>query len=118
MPKDMIQPQGEIILYQPDETIRLEVRMEDDTVWLNQAQMGELFNATKQNISLHIKNIYDEGELEELATVKDYLTVRKEGNRNVRRHVNYYNLDVILAVGYRVTSKTATEFRKWATNDL
>ena len=76
----MIQPQGEIILYQPDETIRLEVRMEDDTVWLNQAQMGELFNATKQNISLHIKNIYDEGELEELATVKDYLTVRKEGN--------------------------------------
>ena len=71
---------GEIVLYQPDETIRLEVRLEDETVWLTQAQMGELFNATKQNISLHIRNIYDEGELDESATVKDYLTVRKESN--------------------------------------
>ena len=79
------QPQGEIILYQPDETISLEVRVENDTVWLTQQQMAELFNATKQNISLHIKNIYEEGELEEQATVKDYLTVRKEGSRTVRR---------------------------------
>ena len=106
--------QGEIILYQPDETVRLEVRLEDDTVWLTQQQMAELFNATKQNVSLHIKNIYEEGELEEASTVKDYLTVRKEGNRTVRRHVNYYNLDVIISVGYRIKSIRGTRFRQWA----
>lgn len=106
--------QGEIILYQPDETVRLEVRLEDDTVWLTQQQMAELFYATKQNVSLHIKNIYDEGELEETSTVKDYLTVRKEGNRTVRRHVNYYNLDVIISVGYRIKSIRGTRFRQWA----
>ena len=87
---------GEIVMYQPDETIRLEVRVEDDTVWLSQAQMADLFKATKQNISLHINNIYDEGELERIATVKDYLTVQKEGKRMVNRHVNLYNLDVII----------------------
>ena len=86
---------GEIVMYQPDETIRLEVRIENETVWLSQQQMAELFKATKQNVSLHIKNIYDEGELKETATVKDYLTVRQEGNRMVRRHINLYNLDVI-----------------------
>jgi len=106
--------QGEIILYQPDETVRLEVRLEDDTVWLTQAQMAELFLATKQNVSLHIKNIYDEGELEEASTVKDYLTVRQEGNRTVRRFVNYYNLDVIISVGYRIKSIRGTRFRQWA----
>ena len=110
--------QGEIILYQPDETIRLEVRLEDETVWLTQAQMAELFNATKQNISLHIRNIYDEGDLEESATVKDYLTVRREGNRTVRRHVNCYNLDVIISVGYRVKSLRGTRFRQWANKIL
>ena len=86
---------GEIIMYQPDETVRLEVRVENETVWLSQQQMADLFVTTKQNVSLHVKNIYDEGELDEKATVKDYLTVQKEGNRTVRRHVNYYNLDVI-----------------------
>ena len=109
---------GEIVMYQPDETIRLEVRVEDETVWLTQAQMAELFNATKQNVSLHIKNIYDEGELEESATVKDYLTVRKEGDRTVRRHVNCYNLDVIISVGYRVKSLRGTRFRQWANRIL
>ena len=79
---------GEIIMYQPDETVRLEVRVENETVWLSQQQMADLFVTTKQNVSLHVKNIYDEGELEEKATVKDYLTVQKEGNRSVRRHVN------------------------------
>ncbi len=74
-------------MYQPDETIRLEVRVENETVWLTQQQMAELFNATKQNISLHINNIYDEGELERIATVKDYLTVQKEGKRMVKRRV-------------------------------
>jgi len=91
---------GEIVMYQPDETIRLEVRVESETVWLTQQQMAELFKATKQNVSLHIKNIYDEGELEEISTVKDYLTVRKEGKRTVRRHVNLYNLDVISLLAY------------------
>lgn len=109
---------GEIVMYQPDETIRLEVRVEDETVWLTQQQMAELFDATKQNVSLHIKNIYDEGELEESATVKDYLTVRKEGKRTVRRHVKIYNLDVIISVGYRVRSLRGTRFRQWANKIL
>ena len=92
---------GEIVMYQPDETIRLEVRVENETVWLTQQQMADLFNATKQNVSLHINNIYDEGELEREATVKDYLTVRKEGKRTVHRHVNLYNLDVIIRQLYQ-----------------
>ena len=105
---------GEIVMYQPDETIRLEVRVEDETVWLTQQQMAELFKATKQNISLHINNIFDEGELDEFSTVKDYLTVQKEGKREVTRNVKYYNLDVIISVGYRVKSKRGTAFRIWA----
>lgn len=109
---------GEIVMYQPDETIRLEVRMEDETVWLTQQQMAELFNATKQNISLHISNIYKEDELKEYSTVKDYLTVRQEGGRTIRRFVKYYNLDVIISVGYRVKSKHGTMFRQWANGIL
>ncbi len=109
---------GEIVIYQPDETIRLEVKIEDETVWLSQQQMAELFKATKQNVSLHIKNIYDERELMEPATVKDYLTVRKEGKRIVRRHINLYNLDVIISVGYRVKSLRGTQFRQWANHVL
>jgi hypothetical protein len=109
---------GEIVMYQPDETIRLEVRVENETVWLTQQQMAELFNATKQNISLHINNIYDEGELEQIATVKDYLTVQKEGKRMVKRHINLYNLDVIISVGYRVKSLRGTRFRQWANRIL
>ncbi len=116
--QDMKAQQGEIILYQPDETVRLEVRLEDDTVWLTQQQMTELFNATKQNISLHIKNIFAEGELAEESTVKDYLTVRKEGNRTVQRRVHAYNLDVIISVGYRVKSLRGTRFRQWANKVL
>ena len=109
---------GEIVMYQPDETIRLEVRVEDETVWLTQQQMAELFKATKQNISLHINNIYDEGELERIATVKDYLTVQKEGKRMVNRNVNLYNIDVIISVGYRVKSVRGTRFRQWANRIL
>lgn len=109
---------GEIVMYQPDETICLEVRVENETVWLTQAQMAELFDATKQNISLHIINVYSEGELDELSTVKDYLTVRQEGQRMVKRHVLYYNLDVIISVGYRVKSLRGTRFRQWANNVL
>ena len=109
---------GEIVMYQPDETIRLEVRMEDETVWLTQQQMAELFNATKQNISLHISNIYKEGELIEMATVKEYLTVRQEGTRTVQRYIKLYNLDVIISVGYRVKSLRGTQFRQWANKVL
>ena len=108
----------EIILYQPDDTLALDVRVEDDSVWLTQAQMAELFQATKQNISLHIKNIYKDGELEEVATVKEYLTVQKEGKRNVQRNISYYNLDVIISVGYRVKSLRGIQFRQWANKIL
>lgn len=109
---------GEIIMYQPNEEVRLEVRLENDTVWLTQAQMAELFETTKQNISLHTNNIFKEGELEQAATVKDYLTVQKEGNRSIRRRITYYNLDVIISVGYRVKSIRGTQFRQWANKVL
>lgn len=109
---------NEIILYQPDDTLALDVRVEDDSVWLTQAQMSELFQATKQNISLHIKNIYREGELEETSTVKEYLTVQKEGKRSVQRRISFYNLDVIISVGYRVKSLRGTQFRQWANKIL
>ena len=115
---DIETAKGEIVMYQPDETIRLEVRVENETVWLTQQQMADLFNATKQNVSLHISNIYNEGELDEISTVKDSLTVRQEGNRTVRRHVKYYNLDVIISVGYRVKSLRGTKFRQWANRIL
>ena len=105
-------------MYQPDETIRLEVRVENETVWLTQQQMADLFKATKQNVSLHINNIYNEGELDEISTVKDSLTVRQEGSRMVRRHVKYYNLDVIISVGYRIKSLRGTRFRQWANRIL
>lgn len=110
--------QGEIILYQPDSEVKLEVRLEEETVWLTQAQMVELFNSSKQNISLHINNIFKEGELEQEATVKDYLTVQKEGYRNVKRKITCYNLDVIISVGYRVKSIRGTQFRQWANRVL
>ena len=93
----------------------IEVRLEDDTVWLTQQMLAELYGTTKQNISLHILNIYEEEELSREATVKDFLTVRNEGARKVNRRLEYYNLNVIIAVGYRVNSKRATQFRQWAT---
>ena len=110
--------ENELILYQPDDTLSLDVRVEDESVWLTQAQMAELFQATKQNISLHIRNIYKERELEKYSTVKEYLTVQKEGRRSVRRNVSYYNLDVIISVGYRVKSVRGTQFRIWANKIL
>ena len=93
----------------------IEVRLEDDTVWLTQQMLAELYGTTKQNISLHLLNIYEEVELSREATVKEFLTVRNEGARKVNRRLEYYNLNVIIAVGYRVNSKRATQFRKWAT---
>ncbi|MDE6007845.1 MAG: virulence RhuM family protein [Muribaculaceae bacterium] len=109
---------NEIILYQPDDTLCLNVRVEDESVWLTQVQMAELFLATKQNVSLHIRNIFKEGELDKKATVKEYLTVQKEGKRDVQRKISYYNLDVIISVGYRVKSLRGTQFRQWANKIL
>ena len=110
---------NEIVVYQPEGgEFHIEVRVENETVWLTQAQMAELFSATKQNISLHIANIYKEGELQHNPTVKEYLTVQKEGKRNVSRKVSYYNLDVIISVGYRIKSIQGTRFRQWANQVL
>ena len=108
-----------IVIYQTEDGhTQIDVRLENDTVWLTQAQMVELFQTTKQNVSLHVGNVYKEGELEQEATVKEYLTVQNEGNRKVTRKVKYYNLDVIISVGYRVKSKRGTAFRIWARNVL
>ena len=110
--------QGEIILYQPDEAVKLEVRLEDETVWLTQAQLVELFQSSKANISEHIKNIYEQGELEENSTVRDFRTVRQEGKRQVVRNISYYNLDAIISIGFRVNSKRGILFRQWANKVL
>mgnify|MGYP002623875888 CR=1 FL=1 len=106
---------NKIVIYQTaDGQTQIDVRLENETVWLTQAQMVELFQTTKQNVSLHVGNVFKEGELEQSATVKEYLTVQKEGNRSVSRNVKFYNLDVIISVGYRVKSKRGTAFRIWA----
>ena len=111
--------QKEVIVYKPENyTAALEVLVENETVWLTQNQMVQLFDSTKQNVSLHINNIYKEGELEPNSTVKEYLTVQIEGNRKVKRKVQIYNLDVIISVGYRVKSKQGTQFRIWANKVL
>lgn len=110
---------GDIIIYQTEDgSTKINVKIEDETVWLSQQQMAELYGTTKQNISLHIKNIFEEQELIESSTVKEFLTVQKEGNRNVERNVKYYNLDMIISLGYRIKSKIATNFRRWATERL
>ncbi len=108
-----------IIIYQTaDGQTAIDVRLENETVWLTQAQMVDLFQTTKQNVSLHVNNVFKEGELDEGSTVKEYLTVQKEGKRNVGRIVKYYNLDVIISVGYRVKSQRGTQFRIWANRVL
>ena len=110
---------SEILLYQTvDGRTRLDVRVEGDTVWLTQAQMADLFQTTPQNITIHILGVYDERELAEGATCKDYLQVRREGDREVQRSLKHYNLDVIISVGYRVRSHRGTQFRQWATQRL
>ena len=106
---------GEIVMYQPDETIRLEVRVENETVWLTQQQMADLFLTTKQNVSLHLNNIFNEDELTKNSVVKESLTTAKDGKRYKTK---FYNLDVIISVGYRVKSKRGTKFRQWANRVL
>ena len=105
-----------IIIYtSPDNKTEVTVKMQDDTVWLTQAQMAELFDTTKQNISLHMKNIFSDGELDEVSVVKDFFTTASDGKQY---KVKFYNLDAVLSVGYRVNSKQATQFRQWATGHL
>lgn len=106
---------NEIILYQPDASVKLEVRLEDETVWLTQAQMVDLFQTSKQNISLHTNNIFREGELDENSVVKENLTTASDGKKY---RTKYYNLDVIISVGYRVKSIRGTQFRQWANKVL
>ena len=110
---------NEIEIYRSsDNETEIQVQFENETVWLTQQQMSILFDQTKQNISLHINNCFKERELERNSTVKDYLTVQTEGKRKVKRKIEYYNLDVIISVGYRVKSKRGTQFRQWATQRL
>lgn len=111
--------QSEMIIYQSEDgKIRLETRLENETLWMTQSQMAELFQTSVANINIHIKNILDEGELLESATIKDFLIVRLEGQREVQRNIAHYNLDMVISVGYRVKSVIATRFRIWATQQL
>lgn len=112
-------PEGEILFYQAEDgTMRIDVRLQDETLWLTQMQMTELFQKDKRTISDHIANVYEEGELARESTVRNFRTVQKEGSREVSREVSYYNLDVIISVGYRVKSHRGTQFRIWATQQL
>jgi hypothetical protein len=116
---DNLPTKSEFIVYQAEDgRVKLEVRLENETVWLTQQDMAELFQTTQQNASLHIRNIYAEGELTPEATHKKYLSVRREGSRDVQRQIEYYSLDMIISVGYRVKSSIATRFRIWATQRL
>lgn len=110
--------ENEIIIYQPDENLALDVRVEDESVWLTQSQIVELFDSSKANISEHLKHIFDSGELAKEATVRKFRTVRREGNRSVTRNIDFFNLDVIISVGYRVNTVRGIQFRQWANKVL
>jgi hypothetical protein len=110
---------GEIVFYQQEDgKVKVQARLENESLWMTQQQMAELFQTTVPNINMHIKNIFDEGELKPEATIQDFLTVRQEGNRQVQRTLTHYNLDMVVSVGYRVKSIIATRFRIWATQQL
>lgn len=110
---------SEILIYQNSEgSIKIDVRLEEESVWLTQAQLCELFQKSKATISEHIKNVFEEGELDASATVRNFRTVQTEGKREVERAIDYYNLDVVISVGYRVKSPQGTQFRIWATQRL
>ncbi|MBF0134211.1 MAG: virulence RhuM family protein [Magnetococcales bacterium] len=112
-------PAGEILLYQTEDgRTRLQVLMAGETLWLSQALMAELFQTTPQNITIHTQTIYQDGELDPVATCKEFLQVRQEGRRQVQHQVKHYNLDAILAVGYRVRSPAGVRFRRWASDKL
>ena len=110
---------SEIVIFKTaDEKISVDVRFEGETVWLTQAQLVDLYGSSKANVSEHIKHIFEEGELTKEATVRKFRTVQTEGNRSVEREVEYYNLDMIISLGYRIKSKIVTQFRQWATKHL
>ncbi|MFN8625770.1 MAG: RhuM family protein [Candidatus Binatia bacterium] len=110
---------GQIVVYEaPDGSAQVEVRLERETVWLSQRQMAEIFDTSTDNVGLHLKNVFSEGELDESATTEDYSVVQTEGRRSVRRSVRHYNLDAVISVGYRVNSRRGTQFRIWATRTL
>jgi len=113
------EPNGEILVYQNDDgSLNLDVRLQGETLWLNQLQLVELYQSSKANVSEHIKNIFEEGELTKETTVRNFRTVQIEGSRQVTRNVEYYNLDMIISLGYRIKSSVATKFRQWATARL
>jgi hypothetical protein len=117
--KNLPERRSNFLLYSSsDGDIKIDVRLEDETVWLTQKLIAELYQTTPQNITIHLKNIYESGELEEKATCKDFLQVQIEGNRQIKRKQKFYNLDAIISVGYRVNSYQATQFRIWATKTL
>lgn len=112
-------PSGEVLVYEAaDGSVRVDVRLERDTVWLTQRQMAEVFETTPENILMHLKNVFGDRELEEFATTKEFLVVQSEGRRQVRRNLKHYNLDAIISVGYRVNSRRGVRFRQWATGVL
>lgn len=116
---DQLPSKSQLLIYQSEDgRIRLDVRFEGETVWLTQPMIADLFETTVPNVSMHLRNVFEEGELIEEATVKNFLTVRQEGARQVSRNLEYYNLDAIISVGYRVKSRVATQFRIWATQQL
>ena len=109
---------NEIILYQPDDAVKIEVRVDDETVWLTQQQMADLFGTQRQAITKHLKNIYDSAELDRASTSSILELLQKEGLRMVKRKVEFFNLDVIISVGYRVNTKRGIQFRQWANRVL
>ena len=116
--KNDINHQDELVIYQVNDDVKIEVILNDDTVWLSQSQIVQLFQSSKANISEHIKGIYQQNELDRDSTVRNFRTVRVEGNREVFRNITYYNLDVIISVGFRVNTKIGIHFRQWANNIL
>ena len=110
--------QGELVIYQANDDVKIEVVLNEDMVWLSQSQIVQLFQSSKANISEHIKNIYQQNELDKDSTIRNFRTVRVEGNREVLRNITYYNLDVIISVGFRVNTKIGIHFRQWANNIL
>lgn len=115
----MSKNQGNIIIYQDEDGItKVSVIFNDEDIWLNQNQIAQIYKTTQQNISLHINNIYKDAELERKVTNKEFLLVQNEGNRQVKRSIDHYNLDMIIALGYRVQSEVAVRFRTWATRKI
>lgn len=114
----MEQSKDEIIIYQPNDNTKIEVRLNDEMIWLSQPQIVQLFQSSKSNISEHIRNIYSQNELDKNSTVRIFRTVQTEGKRNVHRNITYYNLDMIISIGFRVNTKIGIHFRQWANNIL